>query len=332
MTLHDAWLLSGHCAHSFGCDRWKSGCGECPDLTIYPPIRADATAHNWRRKRTIYADSRLHVATPSIWLMNKVKQSILAPALCQTRVIPYGIDLSTFRPDIRPEIRQALDIPADARVLLFAAKGIRQNVWKDYQTMRAAIARTAVRRHVGPLWFIALGEQGPCEQIGQAHIRFVPFEKDPAAVARYYQSADLYLHAARADTFPNTVLEALACGTPVVATAVGGIPEQVRPLALGGGPQAAGQDTYDVDYATGVLVEAGDDVAMSAAIERLLDDDALRRRLSRNAARDAHTRFDLQRQADDYLDWYRDVLRRRAPGHAKPRARRPITAGASALG
>jgi glycosyltransferase involved in cell wall biosynthesis len=48
------------------------------------------------------------------------------------------------------------------------------------------------------------------------------------SVARYYQAADLYVHAAPADTFPNTVLEALACGTPVVATAIAGIPEQVE--------------------------------------------------------------------------------------------------------
>src|SRR5574341_819554 len=53
LTLHDAWLLSGHCAHSFDCERWKSGCGLCPDLTIYPAVRRDSTAYNWERKRDI---------------------------------------------------------------------------------------------------------------------------------------------------------------------------------------------------------------------------------------------------------------------------------------
>ncbi|MCS6814013.1 MAG: glycosyltransferase, partial [Cyanobacteria bacterium] len=64
LSLHDAWLLSGHCAHSFECDRWRTGCGSCPDLTIPPPIPRDATAYNWQRKQQIYARSRLYVATP----------------------------------------------------------------------------------------------------------------------------------------------------------------------------------------------------------------------------------------------------------------------------
>jgi len=67
LTLHDAWLLSGHCAHSFDCDLWKTGCGKCPDLNIYPPIRRDATAYNWQRKREIYTRSRLYITTPSRW-------------------------------------------------------------------------------------------------------------------------------------------------------------------------------------------------------------------------------------------------------------------------
>ena len=105
LTLHDAWLLSGHCAHSFDCERWKTGCGECPDLTIEPAIRRDATADNWVRKRDIYARSRLYVATPSPWLMGRVEQSMLAPAVEQARVIPNGVDLSVFRPADKRSIR-----------------------------------------------------------------------------------------------------------------------------------------------------------------------------------------------------------------------------------
>ncbi|HVX31203.1 MAG TPA: glycosyltransferase, partial [Nitrolancea sp.] len=134
-TLHDAWLLSGHCAHSLDCERWLTGCGACPDLTIYPAIRRDATAGNWRRKRAIYAQSRLFVATPSQWLMRKVEQSILAPAVAEARVIPNGVDLSIFRPGDRQAARAELGIPQDAHVLVFAANVIRDNVWKDYRTL-----------------------------------------------------------------------------------------------------------------------------------------------------------------------------------------------------
>ncbi|MDO8123121.1 MAG: glycosyltransferase, partial [Candidatus Hermodarchaeota archaeon] len=143
LTLHDAWLLSGHCAHSFHCERWKTGCGECPDLSIYPAIKRDSTAYNWRRKKEIYAKSKLFVATPSRWLMHKVEQSMLASALVEARVIPHGVDLSIFRPADKQRVRRKLKINSDVKVLLSAANIIRQNPWKDYQTMRKAVARVS---------------------------------------------------------------------------------------------------------------------------------------------------------------------------------------------
>lgn len=305
LTLHDAWLMSGHCAHSLGCERWKIGCGQCPDLTLYPAIKRDATAYNWRRKQQIYAHSRFYVATPCEWLMRKVEQSVLAPAVVEARVIPNGIDLSVFRPANKQTVRRALGIPQDTRVLLFTARGIRRNMWKDYQTMRNATALVAENMERRDLVFIALGEEAPPERIGGAEVRFVPYQQDTAAVVAYYQAADLYLHAARADTFPNTVLEALACGTPVVATAVGGIPEQVNGLAAPEEPAPVAElNRYDQSEATGILVPAGDTHAMARGIERLMNDDALRRRLAENAARDARNRFDLERQVDSYLNWY----------------------------
>lgn len=309
LTLHDAWLLSGHCAHSFACERWKLGCGRCPDLTIYPKIRRDATSYNWRRKRGIFAKSRLYVATPCRWLMQKVEQSILAPAIEQARVIPYGIELNVFRPAPKDKARALLGLPQDAEVLLFTANYARRNIFKDYQTMRTALARVAAHSTRRRLLFIAVGEDLPTERIGQAEVRFVPYQKDPEVIARYYQAADVYLHAAKADTFPNTVLEALACGTPVVATAVGGIPEQVKGLeSTDCGSSAVRMNTYGIDEATGMLAAQGDAETIAIGVERLLNDESLRWRLGENAARDAHKRFDLQREADSYLDWYRELL------------------------
>ncbi|TMB71824.1 MAG: glycosyltransferase [Deltaproteobacteria bacterium] len=309
LTLHDAWLMSGHCAHSLDCERWKIGCGHCPDLNSYPAIKRDATAYNWRRKRDIHAHSRLYISTPCDWLMRKVEQSILAPAVLGNRVIPNGVDLSIFHPADKRAVRPALGIRKDTQVLLFTANRVRQNVWKDYQTIRAAIALLVERVRQRDLLFIALGDDASAERIGRAEVRFVPYEDDPEAVARYYQAADLYLHAARADTFPNTILEALACGTPVVATAVGGIPEQVKGLeAVEGQAQTAKLNRYDKSEATGILVPAGDAAGMAAGIERLMKDDSLRGCMGENAARDARERFDLQRQVDSYLEWYGRIL------------------------
>jgi len=118
LTLHDAWLLGGGCIHSFDCDRWRTGCGRCPQLSSRPPFRADGTARNWRRKAGIYERSRVFVATPCHWLLRKVEQSELASAVVEGRVIPNGVDLTCFSPGDRRAARTAIGLPADAAILL----------------------------------------------------------------------------------------------------------------------------------------------------------------------------------------------------------------------
>jgi glycosyltransferase involved in cell wall biosynthesis len=295
LTLHDAWLLSGHCAHSFECERWRTGCGSCPDLTIDPAIRRDATAYNWRRKHEIFTNSSLYVATPSQWLMRKVEQSMLASGVVEARVIPNGIDLAVFNPSDRQTARAALGIPNEALVILFAATEIRRNMWKDYKTVREAVGRTAGQLDGRSVVFLAMGEDAPPERVGSAEVRFLSHQQDPETAASCYAAADVYAHAARADTYPLTVLEALACGTPVVATAVGGIPEQIE------------------EGRTGFLVPAGDASALAERLTRLLSDDDLRQRMSVCAAESARRRFDLDRQANSYLEWYDELARQRVP-------------------
>jgi glycosyltransferase involved in cell wall biosynthesis len=279
------WLLTGHCAHSLDCKRWITGCGQCPDLSIHPAMPRDATAFNWKRKRDVYAAARLHVATPSRWLMDKVEKSMLWPGTIDAKVIPNGVDLTIFKPAPQATARAALGLPPNIPILLFAAAGIRSNAFKDFHTLRQAIARVA-DRFTAPLIFLALGEAGPDENIGSARVRFLPFESDPGRVALHYQAADLYLHAARADTFPNSILEALGCGRPVVATAVGGIPEQV------------------VQGVTGLLAPPADPSALADAILHLLNNSPMRESMSQHGAAHAARHFDLKCQAEQYLNWY----------------------------
>lgn len=319
LTLHDAWLLSGHCAHSFSCERWQVGCGQCPDLSIYPSIQNDATAYNWRRKKKIYRNSRLYVATPSQWLMDKVRASMLAPALIEAKVIPNGVDLSVYHPEDKQLARSALALPGNAVVLLAAGLRLDQNVFKDYAMMCAVAARIAERLKSGPkVVFLTLGTESRLDQVGNATLISAPYETNAQAVARYYQAADVYIHAAKADTFPNAILEALACGTPVAATCTGGIPEQVKALMLPR-PVMFGVrriDCHKLDTATGILVEPGDSEGMSEALAQALNpkDAQILTALSSNAARDAKARFDLEKQADEYVRWYCAILQHRGRG------------------
>ena len=289
LTLHDAWLLSGHCAHSFDCERWQTGCGDCPDLTIPPPVRRDATSFNWQRKREIFSKSRLYIVTPSHWLMERVKKSILLTAAAETKIIPNGVDLSVFQPGDKGSARTKIGIPPDTKVILFAGVDVRRNLMKDYPTLRTAIVLLAEYLQNQNIIIIELGEEAPAEHIGQTEIRFVAYQSDPKVVAWYYQATDVFIHAARADNFPTTILEALACGTPVVATAVGGIPEQIA------------------DGETGFLVPQGDAQAMAVRIEQLLRDDDLCQKMGRAAAEMARRRFNLQDASDNYLQWFESI-------------------------
>lgn len=308
LTLHDAWLLGGHCAHSFGCERWATGCGNCPDLTIPPAIPIDRTAENWRRKQDIFNRSQLFITTPSRWMMEKVDRSMLSMGVVDSCVIPNGVDLETYHPaEGRMAARLELGLGLDDFIVVFAANGVRDNVWKDMGTLRRALdSASRVLHGQVRIRFLALGESAPAEQAGEATLEFVPYVNDSAEVARYFRAANVYAHAAKADTFPTTILEALACGTPVIATAVGGIPEQIRSLEL---PTiSVGMPSYLVGEATGILTAPGDSNGLAEAMVYLARDVNLAERLGRNARLDAERRFDVRRQVDAYVKWYQHML------------------------
>ena len=106
-----------------------------------------------------------------------------------------------------------------------------------------------------------------------------PYERDVSRVAGYYRASDVYLHPARADTFPTAVLESLACGVPVVATDVGGIPEQVKSLWA-----SKNAPFSPPSLATGILVGTEDTTGMGRAIDLLLLQEDLRGRLGENGS------------------------------------------------
>ena len=290
LTVQDMWNFTGHCGYPFGCERWLRGCGECPDLSIPPAIACDATAFNWERKRKLFAQSRLYVAPGSRWIQEVTERSILAPAIRESRLIYDGVDCSIFQPAPAGEARANLGLPQDAYIALFVANLARSNRFKDYAMLRGALERLGRLRLSRPLLFLAVGEDGPEEVFENAKLRHVPYQNSPGALARYYQAADLYLHPAKAEVFGLVIAEAMACGLPVVASAVGGIPEAV------------------VDGQTGILVSQGDADGMARGAQRLLEDPGLRSRMGRLGAERTHRLFNLERVIEAYVGWFEEVL------------------------
>jgi glycosyltransferase involved in cell wall biosynthesis len=221
--------------------------------------------------------------------MDKVQDSILAPAIAEAKVIPNGVDTSIFRPANKQEIRQALGLPLNEPIILFVANGIKSNTFKDYETLKKAMEQIG-NHSTGPVHFIALGESGSKEVIGNMHIHYIPRTTDTSLISKYYQAADVYVHSTKADTFPTTILEAMACGLPVIASNVGGIPEQVE------------------DEVTGFLVPVVNSAALAERIELILQNTALRNAMGSAALNKALANYSLDLQIKNYVEWYENIL------------------------
>jgi glycosyltransferase involved in cell wall biosynthesis len=284
---HDPWLLTGHCAHPLGCERWRIGCGQCPDLTIYPAIRRDATAANFRRKRAIYARSKLHVVALSQWLLSMFAESGIA--FSGLRRIYNGVDTALFRPGTSAAARESLGLPADRKIILVSGNALRTNPWKGFPWLLDAAERLAREGQATPVDFLCVGDTGDTLDFGTVRVVFVGRTKDAARMSQYYRAADVYFHPSRADTAPLTVLEAMSTGLPVVATSVGGIPEQVQ------------------DGRSGFLALPGDTQSMADRIGALLADPALAREMGERGRLRVLEYFNFSRQVEELLAWMQEL-------------------------
>jgi glycosyltransferase involved in cell wall biosynthesis len=225
-TLHDMWTLTGHCAHSFGCERWKSGCGKCPDLSIYPELWWDGTAFNWRRKKQIFGAIRPWIVTPSRWLYDKVNASpFFQGHLDQTLVIPNGIDTTQLQVLDKKSARASLGLPLDGIYLGLAATGIVNNPFKDFLTAKLAVERIEALQDGARLYVLVYGAR-PGELPISEKATYIAF--DPGrSISSFYSSLDLFIHSTLAETSSLVLMESISCGVPVIASAVGGVPEVV---------------------------------------------------------------------------------------------------------
>ncbi len=284
--LSDMWPLTGHCVYSYACERWKTGCGACPILSDYPALRRDTTALLWRLKQRVYANSSLTLVAPSRWMAGLAEQSPLLNRF-PIHVIPNGLDTNVFRPIPKATARERLGLERETRLALFMVQRTTERRKGAAQLIEALTRLTA--NPSCPLTVLVAGS-GASEWAPDATCPVKRFHHldDVEQLATLYSAADVFVLPSLADHLPNSLLESMACGTPAVTFGVGGIPEAARHL------ETAYVATDLDDFARGIRL--------------LLDQEALRSELGRNARRVAEQEFSLPLQAERFATLYQDIL------------------------
>lgn len=282
-TLHDQHVLTGGCHYAGDCTGFTDRCGRCPVLES--DDGNDLSSRVLSRKRTALATFKgpLHLVAPSRWMAEQAQRS----ALFRDRpvhVIPNGLDSLRFRPRDANALRDKLGIRRDATVLLCVAHDL-TDPRKGYDTLRTALDGMTLPDGC-VLVLIGHGTVRHPKHVRTIEVGSVASDDD---MALHYSMADLLVAPSAQDNYPNTALEAMACGTPVLGFPIGGL------IDLAGrnerGFLAAGSMADDLAH----------------ALANALSD---RRRLGirGSAARDFVEReCTLERQAERYASLYADL-------------------------
>jgi len=290
-TLHDMWpfcggehyapddaarFRKGYNAHNR--PLWESG----PDLN----------RRTWMAKRRAWAQQHFSLVCPGEWLAGCARDSVLF-AQSQVQVIPNCLDtLHTWRAIPRDVARIELGLPLDKKLIMFGADGGVADPRKGADFLREGL-ELALSKKAHSVELLVFGQSNskdgdrwPC------HVHWLGTVRDDRVLALAYSAADVMVVPSRQDNLPNTAIEAQACGTPVAAFNVGGLPEIVT------------------HRKTGWLAKPFDIIDLAEGMMWLIDDDERQQILSEAARRQAVARFSESVVAAEYVELYRSVLNR----------------------
>lgn len=227
-TLHDMWPFTGGCHYSGGCAKYREKCGQCPMLNSSKD--RDLTRRIWKRKKNHYNNLNLTIVACSNWLAQCAKDSSLFNDL-RIEVIPNSVDINVFKPIKKEIARGILNLPQNKNLLLFGAASATSDKRKGFYYLNEALGKIKddypqIKDDIELLVFGA----SYSEDINNLSIKtnFLGRLNDEHSLALCYCAADIFITPSLEDNLPNTIMESLSCGTPVVGFKTGGIPDMIE--------------------------------------------------------------------------------------------------------
>lgn len=286
-TLHDMWAFCGgeHYAPDDAQARFRVGYRA--DNRPKGERGPDLNRKTWNLKRQAWANQRFTFVSPSQWLADCVRGSALL-GQHPVRVVPNPLDtLYPWRPVPQDLARTALGLPLGAKLILMGADGGVRDPRKGGDLLRATVARVIEQMRGDEIHLVIYGQAGSAgTDIWPCPMHWLGAVYDDRLLALVYSAANVMVVPSRQDNLPNTALEAQACGTPVVAFDIGGLPDIVD------------------HQETGWLAPAFDTDSLANGIEWVLSDELRARALGARARERTVARFSPQKVAAEYLRIY----------------------------
>lgn len=278
-TWHDMWGATGRCGFAMGCEKWMSGCNTCDYLNYYPRVWVDNAASEYRVKSELFKNiENLYIVSPSDWLRDIAIESGFNAQ--RTVTIPNPVDLSRYKTIDKTSARSHFGLPDEA-LLLFVAHDCsdERKRYKDFEKVALLSGIKGVVVGVPPEnlhpELIYLGKLNNSEELANA-----------------YSAADAFVITSQSDNYPNTVIESMACGTPVFGYAIGGIPSQM--------PE--GWDS---------LVEYKDIEGLAEKIKAYFNNHQTHQAVAKTMQQHSRDNWDPQVVADKYIAIYTHLLEQR---------------------
>lgn len=228
-TLHDSWTLTGGCHVKLGCENYKELCGCCPILNSRNI--QDKTYHVMLEKKRMLIHPNLTLVAPSTWMLRNIKNSKIFNQIHAYR-IPNTLDTGIFREYKQSEVEKELNYKKEDKIhILFGAIGSTTTSYKGFQYLKKAlnILYQEYPQISGKMVLHIFGEEKiQDEELCHYEVKCWGFVGEAQKLAYIYNLADMYVFPSIDDNLPSTVMESLACATPVVCFETGGVPDMVQ--------------------------------------------------------------------------------------------------------